>query len=351
MKIVCPECGFLGKIKDDEIPQPGQTVGCPKCKARFPLELDTDYSRRKNHEDTAPDGGGTEPPPDANLERLDETELFHSDIPQSPGKIEWDADIGNEGSGGKKMGGKRESDIKKIALLSIAILLALGIGFTLGRATKSAPPERPAPPKTVKMEEPKKPAPAEVVEDEKSEEEEDLNATPVPVPLPSTPEPEDGTETAAPGIDWDKYTSDEYFNITEIDRRVKEWLESDLTDIQRETEAREYASTFLGKNLNGTLVIKEVRRRYFKGVDFPGMNDSFPDESYLYVVKAVSAEPVSQWEHELCDVLIGMKGTEDIAESLRKGGEIYVEGIIYSWKISGRTYDIYLVNSKVELID
>lgn len=374
MKIVCPECGFLGKIRDDEVPKPGQTIVCPRCSVNFTFEPEIDFSVQKesgggtraDDGQKSPEAGPTEPPPADELEsrdgaesppategeRLDEPEPSLQEVPQSPGKIEWDTDFGKErnrkisGGGGKKYGWG-DFEVKRVALLSTAIFLALAAGFFLGRATKSTQPEVPTPPKTVKMDKPENPSPPKDLEDKEGKPTEDIDT----VPLPPATEPDGGEETTVPGIDWDNYTSDEYFSILEIDRKVKEWRESNLSEVQLETDAKEYASTFKGKNLNGTLVIKEIRRRYFEGVDFPGMNDSFPDESYRYVIKAVSADPVSQSEHELCDVLIGMKGTEDTAGSLRKGGEIYVEGIIYSWKMSGGTYDIYLINSVVELID
>ncbi|GEM_PF-2844102 len=343
MKIVCPECGFTGRIKEDEVPGPGDTVGCPKCKFRFTLDLDADH----------PDGG---------VERADESEISQTPILDSIGDPTWDSGINKNGKRKKskakrddrKRGDKTKYDAKNMILVSIAILLAVSAGFVLGRGIKSAPPKGPAtPPKVVKKEEPKKPAPApsEEAEDEKVKKTKDVKEAPIPFPLPSVPGAEDDTDNMLHGIDWDNYTSDEYFNISEIDSRVKEWRESNLTDIQKEMEVKKYAETFLGKNLNGHLVIKEVRRRYFKGGGSPGANDTFPDESYKYVIKAVSAEPVSQWEHELCDVLIGMKDDQNFAATLRKGGKIYVEGIVYSWRMSGGTYDIYLVNSRVELLD
>ncbi|MBN1574500.1 MAG: zinc-ribbon domain-containing protein [Deltaproteobacteria bacterium] len=355
MKIVCPECGFTGRIKDDEVPGPDQTIGCPKCKFRFTLEQDADYF-------------------DMGTETADEPEISQTPILDSIGDPTWDGDINkrsNKSSGkrrkskAKRDGGKRGDrigyDVKKAIFLTISILLAIGIGFVLGKATKSAPPKVPAQPsKIVKKEEPKEktpaPAPTEETKDEKVEETdkdktEEVKEEPVPLPSSLDPKTEDNAETLTNVIDWENYTSDEYFNITELDTRTKEWRESNMTDIQKETEAKDYAKTFLGKNLIGQLVVKEVRRRYFSGVDFSVAIDSFPDESYKYVIKAVSAEPVSQWEHELCDVLIGMKDDETITATLRKGGKIYVEGIIYSWRMSGKTYDLYLVNSRIELLD
>ena len=349
MKILCPKCGFEGSIKDDQIFHPGQTVGCPKCKERFLVETTTDDATEADTatqadaqaDSIAPDREETSQTPVSDNSQPDEIEFPHPFSSEPPRKSAiWNTRLFKD----------KGFDATNMAILSIAILLALSIGFFAGRTTKTTPPIKPTAPKTVEKEIQKKIVTPEKVE-EKQPIKDEKNLTPIPIPSPPKSNPGEDSGMIARGIDLENYVSDDYFNITEIDNRLKEWRESDLTDIQKEMDIKRYAETFLGKNLNGHFLIKEVRRRYFNNTYFSGVSDSFPDESFVYVIKAVSAEPVSEREHELSDVLIGMKETENIIATLNKGDEIYVEGIIYSWKTSGGTYDIYLVNCKLDLIN
>jgi len=341
MKILCPKCGFEGSLKDDQIFHPGQMVGCPKCNERFLVEATAAQT-----DNIAPDREETEQPPGSNYTQSNDIEFPHPFSSEPPRKSAiWNTRLFKD----------KGFDVTNMRILSIVILFALGIGFLAGRATKTAPSIQPAPTKTAKKEITEEIPTTEKVEEEQpiedEKEKEGVKLAPIPFPSPSMSNPEENSGMVATGIDWDNYVSDDYFSITEIDSRLKEWRESDLTDIQKELDIKRYGETFLGKNLNGHFVIKEVRRRHFNNTNFAETNDSFPDESYVYVIKAVSADPVSNMEHELCDVLMGLKETENIIVSLGKGEEIYVEGIIYSWKTSGGTYDIYLVNCKVDLMN
>jgi len=341
MKILCPKCGFEGSLKDDQIFHPGQMVGCPKCKERFLVEATASQA-----DNIAPDREETEPPPDSDYTQPNDIEFPHPFSSEPPRKsVIWNTPLFKDNG----------VDVKNMAILSVAILLSLSIGFFAGRITKTTPPIEPAPTKTAKKEITEETPIPEKTEREQpidnQKEKEGVKLAPIPLPSPSMSNPGDNSGMVATGIDWDNYVSDDYFSITEIDSMLKEWRESGLTDIQKELDIKRYGETFLGKNLNGHFVIKEVRRRHSNNADFAEVNDSFPDESYVYVIKAVSADPVSNMEHELCDVLMGLKETENIIVSLVKGEEIYVEGIIYSWKTSGGTYDIYLINCKVDLMN
>ncbi len=345
MNTLCPKCGFEGSIIDDKALHPGQTVECPKCKERFQVETTTaqaDNIAEKDTADITPEQKEPEPPPDSDHNQHHEIEFPYPSSSEPPKRT---ATLYTRFFKDKGF------NMTNMVILSIAILSALSIGFFAGRATKTTPQMQPALKIIEKKEIQKKPIIPENVAEKQPIEEEKNKLIPIPIPSPSLSNPDENSEIIAKGIDWDNYASDDYFNITEIDNMIKDWRESDLTKIQKEIEAKRYAETFLGKNLNGYFIIKIVRKRYFDNTDFPGGSDSFPDESYVYVIKVISAMPVSKREHELCDVLIGIKETDNIIQTLRKGNEIFVEGIIYSWKASGGTYDIYLINSKVKLIN
>ncbi len=301
MKTQCPKCGYEGDIKDDLIPEGGRTVGCPQCKATFPVH--------KNSTVISPDridSGSREVEVDGREfipSRQRETRITHD---------------------------RTDRLVIRIAVLALSFSAVFIVGFLVGRYTHDyslTSPLRKKEGAPVVMPTPTAPLGGRA-------------GTAALPDVPAAPGETSGGDTVQPSeplILEESFTSDVFIDITEIDGKLTET--TDVTGLQRELELREFAGGLVGNMLVGYFIVRDV-----------GKLDSvyskmFPLSLYSYYLdaEADSADPIKSI------VYVGLKQADELSSSLDKGSTVYIQGFIYSCTLVSDHFELGIVNPRVEL--
>jgi len=331
MDITCPQCGHSGTIGDGLVPNEGRSINCKKCQHSFFISSapSTGENPVQNPSPIPPQFPAFENPP-------------------RPGGTS----------------GRDSNRLVRLVLIIFAIVVAFSLGFYIGyfmqngnaikdlgllsdRETeegKIAPPsdateapnaDLPDEPPPAETEAP--PTPNDTVAPPPGE-----GATPV---IKASPGPVSVLTLPEGSSSWDDYSSDIFVTVDEIEGTTRNLAESNYTLIQRERELYTYGNGILGLMFSGKLTVSDVRNAITFNVEDPMENDAFPNKNYFFVIEAKDAGDGTS----RCLIKVGIReDAEDLVISLRRGSGIYVEGVIYAYRVVKEVYEITLINARVE---
>jgi predicted Zn finger-like uncharacterized protein len=300
MKTQCPKCGFEGDIKDDLIPEEGQTVGCPQCKTTFMI-------RRDNITKKPDTNGSARRDMEVNGRGFIPSRQREAKVPRA----------------------RTDRLVTRVVVLVLSFVVVFVIGLFVGRYTHTYTINNPLKKKEV--------APAGFMTPVSSIE--GGPETTAPVAVPATPAETTDADTAQPSeplILEEDFTSDDFTDISDIDAKLNETTA--VTGLQRELELKEFAGDLVGKMLLGYFVVRDV------GKLGPLYAKKLPTALYTYYIEAEddSADPMKSV------IYVGLKGADELSSSLDKGSKVYIQGFIYSCLFVSDHFELGIVNPKVE---
>jgi predicted Zn finger-like uncharacterized protein len=322
MEVTCPNCSFTAQIDDSLIGESGRSASCPKCRHTFLVTKEETGEQRSENNGERFFGLG-----DMRVEPEIRTPKGKQPPPPSP--VNWVRIL--------------VTVVLSVALFSFGFFAGYFTGTIRGdRKNTPRPPavsdsERPGDKSTAGEEqEPPAESPAEVTSVEIPEAEPEET-----VPPPDLIESSGDRTVFVPPESlerWELYFGDTFVPIDAIDEKVQELFKSDYTRIQKEQELTEFGNFILGRNITAKLTVLEVR----EAVDERGL---FPENAYFYIIEAHNVGEASP----KCTILIGIEDAEE-AMSLTKGMKIYVEGVIYSYRVVSDVYELSIINATVDTI-